>query len=95
MSSFDRNAELHLSTLAASLASLRQRAGLSQAEVARRMNTTQTAIARLERGQQSPTTKTLRRYAQATGFCLEIGFIQSVNAARKTGCIFVIDGPST
>lgn len=45
----------------------RQRAGLSQVELARRMKTRQSAIARLERGGRSPNIKTLRKLAEATG----------------------------
>jgi ribosome-binding protein aMBF1 (putative translation factor) len=45
----------------------RLRAGLSQAELAARMGTSQSAIARLESGQRLPSTKTLLRFAQATG----------------------------
>ncbi|AKJ94805.1 MULTISPECIES: helix-turn-helix domain-containing protein [Thioalkalivibrio] len=45
----------------------RARAGLSQAEVARRMGTTQSVVARLEGGRSAPTWKTLCRYAEATG----------------------------
>ena len=52
----------------------RSRAGLTQAQVARRMNTTQTAIARLEGGRIKPSTRTLERYAKATGHRLVIGF---------------------
>lgn len=49
------------------LVGARARAGLSQAELARRMGTTQSAIARLEGGKVSPSIATLRRYAEATG----------------------------
>jgi transcriptional regulator with XRE-family HTH domain len=42
-------------------------AGRSQAELAARMGTSQSAIARLESGQTLPSTKTLLRYAKATG----------------------------
>lgn len=45
----------------------RLRAGLSQAELAARMGTSQSAIARLESGQMLPSTKTLLRFAEATG----------------------------
>ena len=45
----------------------RLRAGLSQAELADRMGTSQSAIARLESGQALPSTKTLLRFAEATG----------------------------
>jgi len=60
--------------LATALLSARSRAKLTQAQVARRMNTTQTAIARLEGGRIKPSTRTLERYAEATGHKLVIGF---------------------
>ncbi|SMC39895.1 helix-turn-helix transcriptional regulator [Rhizobium sp. RU36D] len=50
----------------------RTRAKLSQAELARRIGTTQSAIARLEAGGVSPSVATLQRYAEATGSRLEI-----------------------
>ena len=53
--------------IAAELVRARARAGLSQAEVARRMGTSQSVIARLESGQSLPSTKTLLRFAEATG----------------------------
>lgn len=53
--------------IAAELIQARKRAGLSQEEVALRMGTTQSVIARLESGQTLPSTKTLLRYAKATG----------------------------
>jgi predicted transcriptional regulator len=55
------------SEIAAELLRARLRAGLSQAELAERMGTSQSAIARLESGQTLPSTKTLLRYAEATG----------------------------
>jgi len=45
----------------------RVRSGLTQAQLAQRMGTTQSAIARLEAGHRSPSVKTLRRLAEATG----------------------------
>jgi len=60
--------------LAAEVAKARLRAGLSQAELARRMNTTQSSIARLESGRSRPSTSTLARFAEATGHRLKIGF---------------------
>jgi transcriptional regulator with XRE-family HTH domain len=45
----------------------RSLAGLTQAELAEIMHTTQSVIARLESGRQMPTIKTLFRYAKATG----------------------------
>ena len=53
--------------IAAELLRARLKAGLSQAELAARMKTSQSSIARLESGQTLPSTKTLLRFAQATG----------------------------
>lgn len=50
----------------------RTRANLTQAEVASRMGTTESAISRLESGRVKPSTRTLERYAQATGHRLQI-----------------------
>ena len=50
----------------------RARAHLSQAEVASRMGTTESAVSRLESGRVKPSTRTLERYAQATGHRLRI-----------------------
>lgn len=60
-----------------SMIEARQRAGISQTEVARRMGTQPPAIARLEsfNGHHSPSLKTLTRYAQAVGCRLEIRLI--------------------
>jgi ribosome-binding protein aMBF1 (putative translation factor) len=58
--------------ISAELVRARLRAGLSQAELAARMGTSQSAIARLESGQTLPSTKTLLRFAQATGSRFEI-----------------------
>ncbi len=49
------------------LIAARQRAGLTQDQVAQRMGTTQSAIARLESGQRPPAMTTVQRYASATG----------------------------
>jgi len=60
--------------LIAAVAKARARAGLSQAELAKRMKTTQSAIARLESGRGKPSTRTLTRFAKATGHKLKISF---------------------
>ena len=60
--------------LAAAVAKARIRAGLSQAELARRMKTTQSTVARLESGRGRPSTRTLDRFAKATGHRLKISF---------------------
>lgn len=71
----NRDADSAISKIATSLVAMRARSRLTQAQVAVIMGTTQTSIARLERGQQSPTLRTLRGYALANGFGLEIGFV--------------------
>lgn len=53
--------------LARELIAARVRAGLTQAELAERMGTTQSAVARIESGRRLPSMKTLLRYAKATG----------------------------
>lgn len=50
----------------------RLRAGLSQAELASLMGTSQSAIAKLESGQTLPSTKTLIRFAEATGSKIQV-----------------------
>lgn len=60
--------------LAGAIIEARSRAGLTQEELARRMKTTQTVIARLESGRVKPSTRTLERFAQATGNRLRIVF---------------------
>ncbi|MGF6310296.1 ribosome-binding protein aMBF1 (putative translation factor) [Bradyrhizobium sp. i1.8.4] len=53
--------------IAAELVKARRRAGLSQSELAAKMGTSQSTVARLESGQTLPSTKTLLRFAKATG----------------------------
>jgi transcriptional regulator with XRE-family HTH domain len=54
--------------LAAELVSVRLAKGLSQTEVAARMGTSQSAVARLESGDADVRLSTLERYASAVGF---------------------------
>jgi len=61
-------------SLVAALIEARTRAGLTQEQVAQRMKTTQAVIARLEGGGSKPSTRTLERYADATGSRLKISF---------------------
>ena len=61
-------------TLAAALIAARAQAGLSQHELAERMGTKQSAIARLEGGKTTPSTSTLKKVADATGTTLRISF---------------------
>jgi len=60
--------------LARAVIEARTRAGLSQADLARRMATTQSVIARLESGRTRPSTRTLAKLACATGTRLRIAF---------------------
>ena len=60
--------------LAAAIAQARANAGLTQEEVALRMQTTQSNIARLEAGRTTPSTRTLEKFAQAVGARLRISF---------------------
>jgi ribosome-binding protein aMBF1 (putative translation factor) len=52
--------------LARELIAARVRVGLTQAELAEKMGTTQSVIARLESGARLPSVKTLLRFAKAT-----------------------------
>jgi len=51
----------------------RRAAGLSQTEIAARMHTSQSAVARLEAGRGDVRLSTLRRYADALGHQLQFG----------------------
>ncbi|TXT23308.1 MAG: XRE family transcriptional regulator [Gallionellaceae bacterium] len=53
--------------IANELIAARTRAGLSQGEVAQRMGTTQSVVARLESGKRPPSMRTVQRFAQAVG----------------------------
>lgn len=50
----------------------RRNAGLTQAELAQRLGTTQSSVARLERAGANPTLGTLERVMEATGNVLEL-----------------------
>jgi ribosome-binding protein aMBF1 (putative translation factor) len=63
-------------SLAAALIEARARARLTQEQVAQRMKTTQAVVARLEGGGSMPSTRTLEKYAKATGTRLRISFEQ-------------------
>ena len=53
----------------------RTKAKLTQAELAQRLGTIRSTIARLEGGRVSPSFTTLHRYAEATGTRLTISFV--------------------
>ncbi len=58
--------------LAAALIDARKHAEMTQEELALRIKTSQTSIARLEATKGNPTLNTLRRYAEATGTRLQV-----------------------
>lgn len=60
--------------LVAEVIKARAKAGLTQEQLAKRMNTSQAVVARLESGRALPSTRTLQRFAQATGHRLKISF---------------------
>ncbi|HZF26222.1 MAG TPA: helix-turn-helix transcriptional regulator [Steroidobacteraceae bacterium] len=60
--------------IAQAMIGARQRAGLTQTELARRIKTTQSVIARLESGRALPSGRTLQRFARATGSRLAVRF---------------------
>ena len=61
-------------SLASALIEARSRADMTQAEVASAMGTTQGVIARMESGRVALTTRTLQRFAKATGSRLRVTF---------------------
>jgi transcriptional regulator with XRE-family HTH domain len=60
--------------LAKAVIAARNRVGLTQAELARKMGTTQPVLARLEGGRARPSMRTLERLARATGTRVLIRF---------------------
>ena len=67
--------------LANALIGARAHAGLTQEELAERMGTSQSAIARLESGRSRPSTTTLAKLAAATGTKLRVSFEPDDKAA--------------
>lgn len=68
--------------IARELIAARTRAGLSQEEVAQRMGTTQSVVARLESGKRPPSMRTVQRFAQAVGGNL----VLRIEQTRLTRC---------
>jgi transcriptional regulator with XRE-family HTH domain len=62
---------------------LRTEAGLTQAELAQRMGTTQSAIARMEGGGTRPTLETLEKLAVAVGGELVVGVGEHLSDNRS------------
>lgn len=70
-------------TLATALLQARRMSGLTQEELAQRMGTTQSVIARLESGKNLPSSQTLQRVASATGTHLKVQFVKPGGKATK------------
>jgi ribosome-binding protein aMBF1 (putative translation factor) len=69
--------------LAEALIKARGAADMTQEQVAEKMGTTQAVVARLESGRTMPSTRTLKRFAEATGTRLRISFErEGVNGGR-------------
>lgn len=62
---------MRASTIGELVVKARSVEGLTQTELARRMNTTQSAIARLETGRTNPTVATVEKALRACGHTLE------------------------
>ncbi len=69
--------------LATALIQARAAADMTQEQVARAMGTTQAVVARLESGRIRPSTRTLDRFARATGTRLRISFEPEQTARGK------------
>jgi repressor LexA len=71
--------------LIASLVRRRVESGLSQGDVAKRMGTSQSAVARLESGQHDAQISTLTRYVEALGLSLDFAGSARTTAATEPG----------
>ena len=63
--------------ISSELIAARKRAKLSQEDLAERMGTSQSAIARLESGRNMPMMETIRRYAEATGSRVRLSLVRA------------------
>ncbi|MDO8524807.1 MAG: helix-turn-helix transcriptional regulator [bacterium] len=73
---------------------LRKKRGLSQKDLAQKIGTQQSDIARMETGQQNFTTNTLQKIAEVFGCNLKIEFFRPIMATSSTAksrgfCCFV------
>lgn len=69
--------------IAFALSEARRRAGLSQDELARRMNTSQSVIARWEGGAQEPSFRSIRRFAEAVGARVKVQLVSAEDEASE------------
>jgi transcriptional regulator with XRE-family HTH domain len=75
--------EAHISAFRTLVYRLRTEAGLTQAELAQLMGTTQSAIARMEGGGTRPTLETLEKLAAAVGGELVVGVAANLSDNRS------------
>lgn len=68
--------------IATALIEARSRADMTQEEVAQAMGTSQAAVARMEGGHVMPSTRTLKKFAEAAGSKLRITFLTEKAKAR-------------
>lgn len=68
---------------AALIREARRRAGLTQKQLAERIETTQSAVARWERGRVEPSFETLRRIAGACGLDLQLSLRDRDDSQRS------------
>ena len=68
--------EKHRLEIAYAIAQLRKKQHISQQELAKRIGTTQSAVARMEAGQQNFTTDTLQKVAAAFKRDMKIAFVK-------------------
>jgi transcriptional regulator with XRE-family HTH domain len=69
--------------LAEQLIEVRIKSGLSQEELAQKMGTSQSTIARLESGTSMPSMRTLTKFAKATNCEIQIQFKQRPRSPRS------------
>ena len=67
--------------LISALIGARQRAGLGQGELAKRMGRSQAVVSRLESAEHSPRIETLIEYAEACGHQIELRIVESEEPA--------------
>jgi transcriptional regulator with XRE-family HTH domain len=75
--------EARISAFRAMVYRLRTEAGLTQAELAGRMGTTQSAVTRMEGGGVRPTLETLEKLASAVGGDLLVGVGENLSENRS------------
>ena len=71
--------------VASALIAARTQANLSQAQLAKKMGTSQSTIARLESGSAKPSLATLERFAKATGMRLRVVFEPAKVGKKRRG----------